>query len=236
VSNDSDPRIFFAAERTLLAWVRTGLAVIGIGFLVARFGLFLRMLRSPSTELEPALASSVIGIGFVTLGAAIIAVSAWQHARFCGKLPASQRPAHYGTAFGIGAAALIAALGLALAGYLLPSATNPADYHQTPHAPGQVQPVPASVRPVSQWQALALGTSDERPGDQCHPLLAAERGIKRSPLLPSHFPPPAVETLALNRARCAGLFSPKPIRPTPAHPPPRTPRPKSPPATSRASF
>lgn len=148
MSNESDPRIFFAAERTLLAWVRTGLAVIGIGFLVARFGLFLRMLRNLSAELEPALASSVIGIGFVTLGAAIIAVSAWQHARFCGKLVASQRPAHYWTAFGIGAAALIAALGMALAGYLLLSVTNPADYRQTPDAPGQAQPVRAIVRPV----------------------------------------------------------------------------------------
>lgn len=122
--NESDPRIYFAAERTLLAWLRTGLAVVGIGFLVARFGLFLRMLRDPSTEVEPALASSVIGIGFVILGAAIVAVSAWQHARFCSKLAASQRPAHYWTAFGIGASVLIAALGMALAVYLLLSVTN----------------------------------------------------------------------------------------------------------------
>ena len=33
-----DPRIYFAAERTLLAWVRTGLAMMGFGFVVARFG------------------------------------------------------------------------------------------------------------------------------------------------------------------------------------------------------
>lgn len=36
----SDPRVFFAAERTLLAWIRTGLTVMAFGFLVARFGLF----------------------------------------------------------------------------------------------------------------------------------------------------------------------------------------------------
>ena len=42
VANISDPRIFFAAERTLLAWLRSGLTVIGLGFVVARFGLFLR--------------------------------------------------------------------------------------------------------------------------------------------------------------------------------------------------
>ena len=38
-----DPRVYFAAERTLLAWIRTGLTVMAFGFLVARFGLFLRL-------------------------------------------------------------------------------------------------------------------------------------------------------------------------------------------------
>jgi hypothetical protein len=28
---ESDPRVFFASKRTLLAWVRTGLAIIGLG-------------------------------------------------------------------------------------------------------------------------------------------------------------------------------------------------------------
>ena len=40
----TDPRVVFAAERTFLAWVRTGLALTGFGFVVARFGLFLREL------------------------------------------------------------------------------------------------------------------------------------------------------------------------------------------------
>ena len=41
-----DPRTRFAGERTLLAWVRTGLAMMGFGFVVARFGLFLRELEA----------------------------------------------------------------------------------------------------------------------------------------------------------------------------------------------
>ena len=45
MGESDDPRVFFAAERTLLAWVRTGLTVMGLGFVVARFGLFLRLLR-----------------------------------------------------------------------------------------------------------------------------------------------------------------------------------------------
>ena len=46
-SNSSeDPRVRFAIERTLLAWVRTGLALMGFGFVVARFGLFLREIEA----------------------------------------------------------------------------------------------------------------------------------------------------------------------------------------------
>lgn len=32
---EEDPRVYFAAERTLLAWLRTGLGLIGVGFAVA---------------------------------------------------------------------------------------------------------------------------------------------------------------------------------------------------------
>lgn len=39
---ESDPRVFFAAERTFLAWIRTGLALMSFGFVVSRFELFLR--------------------------------------------------------------------------------------------------------------------------------------------------------------------------------------------------
>ena len=31
---------FLAAERAFLAWIRSGLALMGFGFVVARFGLF----------------------------------------------------------------------------------------------------------------------------------------------------------------------------------------------------
>jgi putative membrane protein len=40
----ADLRVYFAAERTLLAWVRTGIGVMAFGFVVAPFGLFLVVL------------------------------------------------------------------------------------------------------------------------------------------------------------------------------------------------
>lgn len=119
MSDESDPRVFFAAERTMLAWLRTGLAVIGIGFLVARFGLFLRMLRHPGADISPPLASSLIGIGFVLLGATLIGVSAWQHSRFIQKMAFQQLPQAYSTRFAIVISAFVALLGMALAIYLL---------------------------------------------------------------------------------------------------------------------
>jgi putative membrane protein len=41
-----DLRQHFALERTLLAYIRTGLAFIGMGFVIARFGLLVHELRT----------------------------------------------------------------------------------------------------------------------------------------------------------------------------------------------
>jgi putative membrane protein len=49
--SEEDPRVYFAAERTFLAWIRTGLGLMGIGFAVSRFGLFLRELRAGTSHL-----------------------------------------------------------------------------------------------------------------------------------------------------------------------------------------
>lgn len=45
MSDLNDPRVFFAAERTLTARNRTGLTPMAFGFVLERLGLFLHVLR-----------------------------------------------------------------------------------------------------------------------------------------------------------------------------------------------
>ena len=69
MSDLDDPRVYFAAERTLLAWIRTGIAAIGLGFVVAKFGLFLRYIAPPEavSGYKPSI-SLLIGLAMVVLG------------------------------------------------------------------------------------------------------------------------------------------------------------------------
>lgn len=69
----TDPRIALAIERTYLAWIRTGLAMMGFGFVVARFGVFLRELeRARDAVAPPARGISLLmGTSLVALGTVV---------------------------------------------------------------------------------------------------------------------------------------------------------------------
>jgi len=86
-----DPRVQYAAERTLLAWIRTGLAMMGFGFVVARFSLFLKELSAiqPQMPQTPGL-SRYIGTGLVGLGVLVTFVAAIRHRRDLRKLRAGK--------------------------------------------------------------------------------------------------------------------------------------------------
>lgn len=93
MSNDTtDPRVYLAAERTLLAWIRTGISVMAFGFVVARFGLFLRLLRAQADNYVTHGISPYLGAALVVLGVVSIAAGAVQYQRFCRRLRPEELP------------------------------------------------------------------------------------------------------------------------------------------------
>jgi len=111
---DNDPRVFFAAERTLLAWVRTGLGLVGMGFVVAKFGLFVRLLNPSAGHADHAWVVP-IGIALALLGAIASGVAAWQHRRFCATLTVRDLPRNYRLTPGLALGYGVALAGLVLA-------------------------------------------------------------------------------------------------------------------------
>ncbi len=118
----NDPRVFFAAERTLLAWTRTSITVMTFGFVVERFGLFLHlMLPHISQPLQRGL-SFWIGLAFVLLGAVTSILAVTQYRMVLKTMRPSEIPSGYLLHLGTVTNLIISLLGLALALYLFRSA------------------------------------------------------------------------------------------------------------------
>jgi putative membrane protein len=121
VKKAEDPRVRFAAERTLLAWIRTGLALMGFGFVVARFGLFLQRLALVE-QLPPTHSSGWslwLGTAFLVLGIFVIVSAAFQHWEILQRLNGGEDYLAPRWSLGLILSVVLAILGATMVAYLL---------------------------------------------------------------------------------------------------------------------
>jgi putative membrane protein len=105
MNTDRDPRVYFAAERTMLAWIRTGLAMMGFGFVVAR------MPGSGGGSLWA-------GTALVMMGVIVNIYAAIAHRKFAERFNRAE-PEPHDSRFGEIVASVLAAVGFAMAVYLI---------------------------------------------------------------------------------------------------------------------
>jgi len=113
--------VYFAAERTLMAWVRTALGLMALGFVIDRFGLVLNQTVPSLGKLQLSGAYSFWGGDMLVLVGALMALVAairyWIFAHDYRRKD-STNPGH-GIFIGVIFTAIIAVLGFVIAAFLL---------------------------------------------------------------------------------------------------------------------
>jgi putative membrane protein len=117
-------RLHQANERTLLAWIRTAIALMGFGFVVARFGLFLRELAaSHGVEAVPRGVpwSLWTGVFLAAFGSVMVLGSTARYRMLSAAIERREVGRPRGDAWIYVAAMLVVAVGLAIGALLLTS-------------------------------------------------------------------------------------------------------------------
>jgi len=115
MSYTADPRVLFAAERTLLAWQRSAITLMGFGFVVERFGLFLQLAAHQSVSGSQRGFSLGLGVLLLLLGAAVALISARQFHQIAKGLDPAVVPPGYWTRVGVALNIVIASIAVTFA-------------------------------------------------------------------------------------------------------------------------
>src|SRR5579863_1320759 len=117
----TDPRVYMAAERTLLAWIRTGLALMGFGFVVARFGVFLQEIQiaQHASSVQSYGLSLWFGTALIAAGVAVNLFSVWHHLRLIRDMDLGYAARPHTTTLAVATSVFLALVGIGMAIYLL---------------------------------------------------------------------------------------------------------------------
>ncbi|MGD2075495.1 MAG: DUF202 domain-containing protein [Gammaproteobacteria bacterium] len=111
-----------ANERTYLAWVRTGITVMVLGFIVEKFDIFLRNLHGVLTNGRPAVARTTgpeyVSVALVLLGVLVIVAGAVRFFRVRAQLASHKDIEFRGTALALVLTLALVAFGIYLLLYL----------------------------------------------------------------------------------------------------------------------
>jgi len=117
-----DTNTILAAERTLLAWLRTAISMMGFGFVVARFGLFMKEMAAVQQLPAPTGLSIWIGGTLIVLGVVTAVLAAANHVHQLRRLVRGERYQPAGLSLGLLVTLVLAALGVVMTIYLAVSA------------------------------------------------------------------------------------------------------------------
>lgn len=118
-----------ANERTFLAWVRTAIAIMAFGFLVAKFNLFLNLAEEnlrgqrPLPFVPASGVGSIAGIILIGAGVLIMSLAAIRFVKLRHAIDSGE-PVREGARLDLALAGLLVVLGFALVAYLSHTVVN----------------------------------------------------------------------------------------------------------------